>query len=322
MGRRSIDITNKIFGRLKALGRCGKSHSGDILWKCVCECGNTTSPTCSSLVSGNTKSCGCLHREFVSELGRKGKLSLLNKRFGRLLVVNGTKEKTKCGHYKWLCKCDCGVELLVIGSSLVGGATKSCGCYNRERLLGGGKTHIGWKGGVISKNIALYDTYASRLNKYNVIRKGLNGEIETKCAYCGKWCNPTRFAVKNRLKALNSNDMSENRLYCSNYCKNSCSIFNRKAWPKGFKSTTSREVQPELRQLVLERDNYTCQYGDCGLTVDDAEIHCHHIEGINQNPIESADMDICISLCKEHHKYVHSQEGCRYFELKCKGEGK
>ena len=111
-------------------------------------------------------------------------------------------------------------------------------------------------------------------------------------------------------------------MYCSDGCKIACSIFRQVLYPKGFKKTTSREVQPELRQLVLERDDYTCQYGDCGLTVNDSEIHCHHIEGINQNPIESADMNICISLCKKHHKYVHTQEGCRYFELQCKGEGR
>jgi len=37
---------------------------------------------------------------------------------------------------KWWCQCSCGSEPIeVVGSSLVNGHTKSCGCYNRERLV-------------------------------------------------------------------------------------------------------------------------------------------------------------------------------------------
>ena len=80
---------------------------------------------------------------------------------------------------------------------------------------------------------------------------------------------------------------------------------------------TSREVQPELRQMRLEKDDYTCQ--KCHRTIDEAELHCHHITGVEQNPIESADLDNCITLCKKCHKWAHTQKGCRYFELMCKG---
>jgi hypothetical protein len=33
----------------------------------------------------------------------------------------------------WLCRCDCGTERVVLERSLLGGTSKSCGCYNRER---------------------------------------------------------------------------------------------------------------------------------------------------------------------------------------------
>jgi 5-methylcytosine-specific restriction endonuclease McrA len=76
-------------------------------------------------------------------------------------------------------------------------------------------------------------------------------------------------------------------------------------------------VQPELRQMVFERDNYTCQR--CGFHKDDFQngIHCHHIESLNENPIESADIDNCITLCEGCHKEVHSISGCKYNELRC-----
>lgn len=32
----------------------------------------------------------------------------------------------------WLCKCKCGVEKIVSGPSLISGASKSCGCYQKE----------------------------------------------------------------------------------------------------------------------------------------------------------------------------------------------
>jgi len=39
----------------------GSNNKGGALWKCVCECGNDNFITTSHhLISGNTKSCGCL----------------------------------------------------------------------------------------------------------------------------------------------------------------------------------------------------------------------------------------------------------------------
>jgi 5-methylcytosine-specific restriction endonuclease McrA len=65
-------------------------------------------------------------------------------------------------------------------------------------------------------------------------------------------------------------------------------------------------VQPELRKLVLKRDDYTCQ--KCNAT--NTELHCHHYEGIEVNPIESADIDQCITLCKKCHNEVHRKDKC------------
>ena len=137
--------------------------------------------------------------------------------------------------------------------------------------------------------------------------------MQVKCTYCGKWYVPTTDSVQKRIKALDGRGTGENRFYCSSNCKAACSIYRQVKYPKGFKPSTSREVQPELRQLVFERDSYTCQ--KCNKS--DVEIHCHHIDPVSQNPIESADMDNCITLCKSCHKEVHKQSGCSLQELKC-----
>ena len=53
-------------------------------------------------------------------------------RFGRLTIVDlaGTDKHRK---RTWLCKCDCGAQLVVAAGTLRSGHTKSCGCYRRER---------------------------------------------------------------------------------------------------------------------------------------------------------------------------------------------
>lgn len=59
------------------------------------------------------------------------KKNLLNKRFGRLLVVRETNER-KHGQIIWLCQCDCGNEVDVMSHNLIKDNTKSCGCIHKE----------------------------------------------------------------------------------------------------------------------------------------------------------------------------------------------
>lgn len=57
-----VDLTGMRFGRLVALEYVGRKN-GRTLWKCMCDCGNETITGYSNLVSGNTKSCGCMEYE-------------------------------------------------------------------------------------------------------------------------------------------------------------------------------------------------------------------------------------------------------------------
>jgi len=177
-----------------------------------------------------------------------------------------------------------------------------------------GSKNPAWKGGY-NKKIPLYDTYAKQLIWCEQVRRNKEDKniLEVKCAYCGKWFKPKRYQVSNRIDYLNGNKIWENRFYCSTSCKQECPIYKKSKWPEGFKIATSREVQPELRQMVLKRDNYTCQ--KCGSK---KSLHCHHLEGIRWEPIESADVDKCITLCKECHKLAHKIPGCGYNDMRCK----
>lgn len=65
--RRSLDLTSQRFGKLLASSLSGKQdkHKNNY-WLCRCDCGNTIEVVATSLISGNTNSCGCLnsYKEF------------------------------------------------------------------------------------------------------------------------------------------------------------------------------------------------------------------------------------------------------------------
>jgi len=165
-----------------------------------------------------------------------------------------------------------------------------------------------------------YDTYALQISYAEKV-KNIGGFLQVRCTYCGKWYFPTNLSVQHRIRALNSSDGAECRLYCSEECKSVCPIFHKHKFQEEHpmkNESSSREVQPELRQMVFERDEYTCIR--CGKQQSDLDIvlHCHHMEGIQQNPIESADMDMCVTVCRDCHEEIHKQKDCRYVDLQCK----
>ena len=50
----------------------------------------------------------------------------------RLTVVERAENKN--GKTYWKCKCECGNETIVEGVKIRNGHTKSCGCYNLDKL--------------------------------------------------------------------------------------------------------------------------------------------------------------------------------------------
>ncbi len=64
VGRKFRDISGMQFGRLKAIS-VNRIVKNRCYWNCDCECGNKTVVRSSSLLSGDTKSCGCLRAEIL-----------------------------------------------------------------------------------------------------------------------------------------------------------------------------------------------------------------------------------------------------------------
>lgn len=60
-----LNLTGKRFGRLLVLGDNEKRKRGNVLWECLCDCGNKKITYGFSLRNGVTKSCGCLAKELT-----------------------------------------------------------------------------------------------------------------------------------------------------------------------------------------------------------------------------------------------------------------
>lgn len=63
---------------------------------------------------------------------------LTGQRFGYLTVIKRVEDyvSPKGKHcVQWLCKCDCGNEVIVRSDVLINDATMSCGCYQKEQVL-------------------------------------------------------------------------------------------------------------------------------------------------------------------------------------------
>lgn len=132
-----IDLKDQVFGRLTVIekDRNRKTNSGSY-WICQCDCGNTKSIRSSSLRRGEIQSCGCLRNEKIAEIKKiQSENEMLDRRFGKLTVIERSEQKGAGGELYWICLCDCGNLTEVRGHDLKradGNQTISCGCYHRS----------------------------------------------------------------------------------------------------------------------------------------------------------------------------------------------
>lgn len=68
-------------------------------------------------------------------------INMVGLRFGRLVVLTRSDRVSKDRAVSWVCRCDCGEELVILGRSMRRGNTVSCGCFGREKRLEANTTH-------------------------------------------------------------------------------------------------------------------------------------------------------------------------------------
>lgn len=75
----SAKLIGRRFGRLVVLQRLEDviedKKDGNVYWLCQCDCGNTCISSTNALISGNKKSCGCIHKEMLQERMTKHKMT-------------------------------------------------------------------------------------------------------------------------------------------------------------------------------------------------------------------------------------------------------
>lgn len=118
------DLRGQRFDKLMVLERAENNKSGKVCFRCRCDCGREIIVTSNNLLSGNTKSCGCLKHEPTNRTPMEGKT------FGRLKVLSYDHTEGKSAFYR--CRCECGREIIASGLCLRRGDTRSCGCLRRE----------------------------------------------------------------------------------------------------------------------------------------------------------------------------------------------
>jgi len=120
------DLKGMKYGLLTVLHKVSRpswAKNKSIYWFCRCDCGKELIISASRLRSKGKRSCGCARYNDLS-----GKI------FG-ILTVLMEYGKDKNGKRLWICKCECGNEKEVKGSSLKSGNTKSCGCLSKNMFL-------------------------------------------------------------------------------------------------------------------------------------------------------------------------------------------
>lgn len=135
------DIVGKKFTRWTVLSVCAeKDKYGFYNYECICECGNTKIITRNSLNSGKSQSCGCLNKELSSirtkELHKNADVSdMIGKVFGKLTVIKRHDQVNNDNKYPYICKCECGGEIIATKNNLIDGRTRSCGCLHYNSLI-------------------------------------------------------------------------------------------------------------------------------------------------------------------------------------------
>lgn len=186
------DRVGSRFGHLVIDSRCSEIDE-ETAYLCFCDCGGQKEVRYQSLRKGWTKSCGCMSHVWTASKRAK---NLVGLRFGLLTAVSRlAKIRTPT---RYLCTCDCGESTEVLGTELISGGTRSCGCLQRRT----GPDNPRWRG--------IYEEERNRMfngTKYQSWKRRVKNRDKHACVCCLKkdvvfdihhkdsysWCKERRF---------------------------------------------------------------------------------------------------------------------------------
>lgn len=165
------DLTGQRFGKLLVLERAENDKFGKTRWLCQCDCGNQKIITGASLSRGLTTSCGCNRKEKIQAYNEQHTQDETGHKYGRLTVLyrDLNPQNQKDGRAMWVCQCECGKTITVMGKSLRSGHTQSCGCLSKET-----SSKIGQKTGPVNGGQMFVDLTRQRFGKLLVLKRVQN----------------------------------------------------------------------------------------------------------------------------------------------------
>lgn len=83
LNKKRSDLVGKKFNKLTVVSLEGRDKKKNLLWKCLCDCGNSTLSNSTNLKIGQKKSCGCLRSPPL-----KDRLEKAKKEFSKKIEVN------------------------------------------------------------------------------------------------------------------------------------------------------------------------------------------------------------------------------------------
>lgn len=188
---KKIDLTGQRFGKLIVIKESPERKNGRICWECRCDCGNTVVVKGLSLKNGDTQSCGCLRT--TNEIGKK---------YGKWTVIERASSLGK--RARWLCECECGTRAEVLASNLRNGSSTSCGCQNKNDLIGQkfGKLTVIAKNDIRKNEHVCWDCICECGNITTVEGHNLKSGATQSCG-----CQKTSIGEQNLEKLLRDNSL-------------------------------------------------------------------------------------------------------------------
>jgi 5-methylcytosine-specific restriction endonuclease McrA len=125
---------------------------------------------------------------------RERSKNLIGKTFGRLVVIEDSKNRSKRGEILWRCICACGTVCDIVGCSLTRGFSNSCGCLRKE--LGAQRKPICGFPATYNHVYIAYKRHARLKKRSFELSLATFVQIAKKdCYYCGQ---PPKNALKSK----------------------------------------------------------------------------------------------------------------------------
>ncbi len=140
-------------------------------------------------------------------------------------------------------------------------------------------------------------------SKVEELRYRLNTKkIQVRCKKCNRWFTPTSQQLYDRINQIENLDGNDGCfLYCSETCKENCSLYNLKSDPnKSINKPYTKSEYDTFKKFVLERDHHICQF------CEEQAIDVHHERPQKLEPFFALDPDFAWSCCEDcHYKKGH-----------------